>query len=229
MTWTMREAPRRAPAKRCAQLLVLLGCLLGATAPTAAQEPYDIVITGGRLLDGTGIPWYYADVAIKGEVIVAVGDLGNAEARRIIDATGLYVAPGFIDVHTHAGGGLATPELSGARPLLAQGITTIVANPDGGGPVDLAAQGAALLEHGLGVNVALLVPHGSVRQQILAMEARAPTPADEGARPHGYGARCLWPILGSLLRARELRDHRAGDRAGEGRGRVRRRLHQPHP
>ncbi len=173
-----REPPRKMPAKRCAQLLALLGCLLGATAPTVAQQPYDILITGGRLLDGTGNPWYYADVAITGDRIVALGDLGHVQARRIIDATGLYVAPGFIDVHTHAGGGLATPELSEARPLLAQGITTIVANPDGEGPLDLAAQGAALLEQGLGVNVALLVPHGSVRQQILGMEDRAPTPTE---------------------------------------------------
>lgn len=178
MARTMRQAPRGTPAKTCAQLLVLLGCLLGSTAPTAAQEPYDILITGGRLLDGTGNPWYYADVAIKGDVIVAVGDLGDVQARQIIDATGLYVAPGFIDVHTHAGGGLAKPELSEGRPLLAQGITTIVANPDGGGPVDLAAQRVALLEHGLGVNVALLVPHGSVREQVLGMEDRAPTPAE---------------------------------------------------
>ncbi|NIR45907.1 MAG: hypothetical protein GWN99_15760, partial [Gemmatimonadetes bacterium] len=62
--------------------------------------------------------------------------------------------------------GLVTAELSEARPLLAQGITTIVGNPDGDGPTDLAAQRGALLEHGLGVNVALLVPHGSVRREV---------------------------------------------------------------
>src|SRR5690606_6005485 len=86
--------------------------------------------------------------------------------------------PGFIDVHSHAGPGLATRELSGARPLLAQGITTVFVNPDGGGPVDLVQQRRDLLEHGLGVNVALMVPHGSVRRAVLGMEDRAPTPEE---------------------------------------------------
>ncbi len=104
--------------------------------------------------------------------IAAVGDLGDVAAARTLDATGLYVAPGFIDTHSHAGEGLATAELSHARPLLAQGITTVFANPDGGGPVDLAAQRSSLLRDGLGVNVAQLVPHGSVRREVLGMEDR---------------------------------------------------------
>jgi N-acyl-D-aspartate/D-glutamate deacylase len=96
----------------------------------------------------------------------------------MIDAEGLYVGPGFIDVHTHAGGGLATAELSDARALLAQGITTVVINPDGGGPVDMVVQRAELLEHGLGVNVAQLVPHGSVRRAVLGMDDRDPNEAE---------------------------------------------------
>ncbi len=152
----------------------LLGSLLAA--PLAAQQPYDILIRGGRLLDGTGNPWHYADVAITGDRVVAVGTLGDVQARQVIDATGLYVAPGFIDVHTHAGRGLVREELSHARPLLAQGITTALLNPDGGGPVDLAEQRAALLEHGLGINAGLLVGHGSVRRAVLGMQNRAPSP-----------------------------------------------------
>jgi N-acyl-D-aspartate/D-glutamate deacylase len=143
-----------------------------------AQQQYDVLIRNGRVLDGTGNPWYHADLAITGDRIVAIGDLPNAEARRIIDAEGLYVAPGFIDAHSHAGEGLATPALSAAQPLLAQGITTVLVNPDGGGPVDMAGQRDSLLQHGLGVNVAQWVPHGSVRQEVLGMEDRPPSTAE---------------------------------------------------
>ena len=158
--------------------LFLLALIPALPLSAAAQQPYDLVIRNGRVLDGTGVPWYYADVAISGDRIAAVGDLEGARARRVIDASGLFVAPGFIDVHTHAAPGLATPELSSAEPLLAQGLTTVIVNPDGGGPVDLAEQRARLLEHGLGVNVALLIGHGSVRQEVLGMEDRAPTPQE---------------------------------------------------
>lgn len=148
-----------------------------ALAPSAApaQQTYDLVIRGGRVLDGTGNPWYRADVAIDGDRIAAVGDLSRAVGAREIDARGLYVAPGFIDVHTHAGGGLATPELSAARPLLAQGITTVLVNPDGGGATDLVEQRRELLADGLGVNVGMMVPHGSVRRRVMGMANRAPT------------------------------------------------------
>jgi N-acyl-D-amino-acid deacylase len=160
-------------------ILLWIALLVTAIPATAsAQQEFDILIRGGRVLDGSGNPWYYADVGIRGDRIVAVGDLSSGRARRTIDATGLYVAPGFIDAHSHAGGGLATAQLSHAQPLLAQGITTVLVNPDGGGSVDIARQRTALLAHGLGVNVAQLVPHGSVRGEVLGSADRDPTPAE---------------------------------------------------
>ncbi|MBI4540858.1 MAG: D-aminoacylase [Gemmatimonadetes bacterium] len=157
---------------------VALGLGVACAPPAAQQEQYDLIIKDGFVLDGSGDPWYRADIAIAGDRIVAVGDLTNAAAGRTIDARGLYVAPGFIDLHSHAGEGLATPELSPAQPLLAQGITTVVANPDGGGPVDLAAQKSELLRDGLGINVAQYVGHGSVRRDVLGMQDRAPDAAE---------------------------------------------------
>jgi N-acyl-D-amino-acid deacylase len=88
--------------------LLLLALASISPLPVTAQEPYDLIIRNGRVLDGSGNPWYYADIAVSGDRIVAVGDLEGAQADRVIDATGLYVAPGFIDVHTHAGAAIST-------------------------------------------------------------------------------------------------------------------------
>jgi len=156
-------------------VLLCIGGIAGAASPTASAQEYDVLIRDGRVLDGSGNPWVRADVAIRGDRIAAVGDLSAASAETVIDAAGRYVAPGFIDVHSHAGGGLTDDALSAAEPLLAQGITTVVINPDGGGAVDLEQQRADLLEHGLGVNAAPLVPHGSIRRTVMGMADRAPT------------------------------------------------------
>jgi N-acyl-D-aspartate/D-glutamate deacylase len=143
-----------------------------------AQERFDVIIRDGKVFDGTGNPWFHADIGIRGDRIAAVGDLSDATAPDDFDASGLVVAPGFIDTHTHAGGGLATEELSHARPLLAQGLTMILANPDGRSPLDLEEQRRRFLEHGLGVNVGQMVGHGSVRQAVLGMEDRLATPEE---------------------------------------------------
>lgn len=152
-----------------------LSCVVATTV--AAQETTTLIVNG-RLLDGSGNPWIYADVLIRGDRIEALGDLIGMEADEVIDATGLYVAPGFIDSHSHAGGGLASEGLSHAEPLLAMGLTTVFVNPDGGGPADIAGQVAALMEHGLGVNAAQLVPQGSVRREVMGSADRAATPAE---------------------------------------------------
>ena len=143
-----------------------------------APDTYDTILRGGRVLDGTGAPAREADIGIRDSLIAAVGDLGRAVAETTLDVTGLYVSPGFIDTHSHAGSGLDSEDRSHAEPLLAQGLTTVVINPDGGGPVDLAEQRAALEEDSLGVNVAQLIGHGSVRGEVLGSEDRAPTDAE---------------------------------------------------
>ena len=87
------------------------------------------------------------------------------------------MSPGFIDVHSHASQGLEGT-LKEARQLIAQGITTVALNPDGGGPTDLRAQRAGFEQRGVGVNVALYVPHGAIRREVLGMADRAPTQAE---------------------------------------------------
>ena len=160
-------------APRC-RVPGLLLMLTASACSSGAVPEFDVILRGGTLLDGSGSPGMVADVALSGDRIAALGDLSAASALEVLDVTGLHVAPGFIDAHSHAGSGLDTEDRSHGEPLLAQGITTVVVNPDGGGPVDLALQRAVLLEDGLGVNVAQLVPHGSVRREVLGMEDRLP-------------------------------------------------------
>jgi N-acyl-D-aspartate/D-glutamate deacylase len=130
------------------------------------------------VLDGSGADAAPGDVGIRGDRIAGFGDLSDASGAVELDLTGLYLAPGFVDAHSHGGPGLADPEASPAIALLAQGITTAFINPDGGGPVNVAEQREDLLEHGIGVNAAQLVPHGSVREEVLGMADRAPSAAE---------------------------------------------------
>lgn len=173
-------------------LAVLLGIALATSAPPTApaaapareqnQPVFDVLIRSAQVYDGNGNPWIRADVGIVGDRIQVVGRVAAAaQARTVIDGTGLALAPGFIDVHSHAGGGLASDELKHGQPVLAQGITTVVVNPDGGGPVDLASQRDTYAKQGVGPNVALMVPHGSIRREVMNMTDRNPT-AQELAR-----------------------------------------------
>jgi N-acyl-D-amino-acid deacylase len=167
-------------------LLVVLVCLSGASVPTAQPAPpttpvFDLLIHNAQVYDGMGNPWIRADVAVHDGRIHSIGRLATAASKKTIDANGLALAPGFIDVHSHAGGGLATEALKHGQPVLAQGITTVVVNPDGGGPIDLHAQRATYTKAGVGLNVALMVPHGSIRREVMGMTDRDPT-AEELAR-----------------------------------------------
>jgi N-acyl-D-amino-acid deacylase len=138
----------------------------------------DVLIRGGLVHDGSLQPARRADVAVGQGRVLAVGDLGGWSASRTIDALGRVVAPGFIDTHSHAAESLTRRGLHLGEALLAQGVTTIVINPDGGGPVDLEAQRTRLRMLGIGVNVAPLIGHGAIRGSVLGGEARAPSPAE---------------------------------------------------
>jgi N-acyl-D-amino-acid deacylase len=157
--------------------IVLAAFLLSAAGGVFAfLQParFDLLIVNGRVMTGAGDPAVSADVGIRAGRIAGVGALEGSPATRTIDAAGRVVAPGFIDAHSHAAENIAHPALRQARPLVAQGVTTIVVNPDGGGPVDLAKQRAELEAAGSGVNVALLVGHGAIRTAVLRDSTAAP-------------------------------------------------------
>jgi N-acyl-D-amino-acid deacylase len=158
------------------RLLTLLALL--AATQASAQQTLDVVIRGGTLIDGTGSPPRRADLGIRADRIVFVGDAltSRITGRRIIDAAGLIVAPGFIDPHTHAGGDLSNPQRKANLNYLMQGVTTVVTNNDGGGGVNIGQQLATWETNGIGTNAAVYIGHGSVRGTVMGSSGMA-TPA----------------------------------------------------
>ena len=155
----------------------VLGVLLGATTLTQAQTnttTYDVIIRGGTVIDGTGAPGVRADVAIVRGHVARVGTLAGQKAASEIDATGLYVTPGFINIHSHA-----TPEgLQRAENMLAQGVTTEIINADGGGPTDLDNQLHRLRIAGLAVNVGANIGFNAIWASVMGPTDRRPTPQE---------------------------------------------------
>ena len=157
-------------------LLVLAACALAFACNAGEAARYDLLIRGAQLIDPQSLTVETADIAVTGERIAAIGDLASSSGTTEIDARGLHVAPGFIDTHSHTASALISKDRSHAEALLRQGITTVVLNPDGGGPTDLAEQRQQLREHGLGVNVSQMIGHGSLRAEVIGMEDRPATP-----------------------------------------------------
>jgi N-acyl-D-amino-acid deacylase len=163
-------------------------------------DSFDLLITGGRVVDGSGIPWFHADVGIRGDRIAAVGPLAQAPASRRIHAAGKVVAPGFIDAHVHGDLMLLADPLH--EPAIRQGVTTYILGQDGvamapassatldymrcytagfSGNPPLTAQWSSVAEYlacferRCALNVAYLIPNGNLRLEVLGLETRAPT------------------------------------------------------
>ena len=136
-------------------------------------QPYDLLISNGTIVDGTGSPWFYGEVAIRNGKIAAVGHLGAVPATIKIDATGLIVSPGFIDIHTHARRGIF--EDPTAQNYLRQGVTTLIEGNDGSSPLPLAPFFDSLKAKQISVNFGSFVGQGTIRQQVLSLENRKAT------------------------------------------------------
>lgn len=143
------------------------------TAAWATAADYDVIIAGGRVVDGTGAPAFMADVAIKDGRIAKVGAVTGTAATRI-EAAGLVVTPGFIDVHTHSDDIVEKLPLS--EHFLKMGVTSIVAGNCGGSKLDVAKFFAAIEANGVSPNVATLIGHNTVRERAMGgIFDRAPT------------------------------------------------------
>jgi dihydroorotase/N-acyl-D-amino-acid deacylase len=136
---------------------------------------YDLIIRNGLVYDGSLKEPLKADIALAGDKIAAVGDLSEKTAEREIDADGLAVAPGFIDMHVHLSSIRELPEM---ESLLRQGVTTALGGPDGGGPWPFGAYLDTLQAMGIGANVAYLVGHNTIRRNVMGTENRKPTPEE---------------------------------------------------
>ncbi len=158
---------------------LLLSLSLAGCGAAHKSPDYDLIIANGRVIDGTGNPWFYADVAVRGDRVAAVGNLKGRSASRTIDARGQVVTPGFIDMHTHCEAGLSSPALKANLNYITQGVTTVVTGNCGYGPLKVREASRAMT--GIGTNAVILAGFGTIRREVLGTESRAPS-ADELAR-----------------------------------------------
>ena len=151
-----------------------------------AQEPqYDLIIRNGRVVDGTGSPWFRGEIGIRGDQIAAIARRIDAPAGRIIDVANQVVAPGFVDIHVHALGGAGLPpavfpivEVPTADNYVRQGVTTLITGPDGFSPIPLRPALERIAMAGITPNLGSFIGHGSVRESVFGSVNRAPS-ADE--------------------------------------------------
>jgi dihydroorotase/N-acyl-D-amino-acid deacylase len=141
----------------------------------AAQTPaFDLVIKNARIVDGTGSPWYRADLAVRGDTIARIAPRIDAPATRTIDAAGKVVAPGFIDLHTHARRGIF--QVPTADNYVRQGVTTIMEGPDGSSPLPIKPFLDRVAATRVTPNFGMFVGQGSVRDQVIGPINRKATP-----------------------------------------------------
>jgi N-acyl-D-amino-acid deacylase len=178
--------PKRGQAVTCAIVAAMrrvLFLLLLAPSFLGAQPPaYDLILRGGRIIDGTASPWYRGDLAIQGDTIVGIAPSIAAPAAHVIDVNGLVVAPGFIDIHTHARRGIF--EVPTADNYVRQGVTTLIEGPDGSSPVPLAPLLQKVVSMRISPNFASFVGQGSVRSTVIGEVNRTAT-AEELERMRG--------------------------------------------
>ena len=148
-------------------------------AQNIGEQQLDLIILHGKLVDGSGKQPRTADVGIRGDRIVFVGNAGKAKltATRSIDATGLVVAPGFIDPHTHTLGDLSDQNRKSNEAYLMQGVTTVVTGNDGGSVLNIGETLRKWEEQGIGTNAILLAGHGTIRGRVLGSTDAQPTTA----------------------------------------------------
>ena len=163
---------------RAALIIVTLALVAAVQAQdTRTSGTFDIILRHGTIVDGTGLPSYAGDLGIAGDRIAALGDLSGSGATIDIDAAGLFVAPGFLNVHSHA----VASALPDAVNMLTQGVTTEIVNADGGGPIDIRDQLSRLTDGGLAVNAGAYTGFNSVWAAIVGPSDRRPD-ADEVGR-----------------------------------------------
>jgi N-acyl-D-amino-acid deacylase len=155
---------------------ILSGLLILYMASPSWAQNLDLVIRNGSVLDGSGSPAQQVDIGIRGDRVVLIGKNPRQKARRVIDAHGLMVAPGFIDPHTHTFEDLSNPATRRNDAYLMQGVTTVATGNDGSSPLQIADALRKWAQQGIGTNAALFIGQGSVRSAVMGMSDTKPTP-----------------------------------------------------
>jgi len=154
----------------------LLASLALLASVSAQPAPYDVLLKNGRIVDGTGSPWFTGDVAIRGDAIAKIAPSITEPATRVIDVHGSVIAPGFIDIHTHARRGIT--QAPTAPNYARQGVTTVMEGPDGSSPLPLAPFLAQMETLKISINIGSFVGQGSVRSAVVGDTNRRATPAE---------------------------------------------------
>ena len=131
------------------------------------DRPLDLLFKDGLIVDGTGAPPYVGDVGIRDGRLMILPEGHAAKAEAIIEITGKVIAPGFIDIHTHARADLVSPDSALMANYLTQGVSTVVIGNDGDGATRIKKRFDTIFEHGAGPNVAQLVGHASLRRRVM--------------------------------------------------------------
>src|SRR6266850_5482128 len=161
-------------------ICLLLGALGAQTPPASSPNGEPTVILNTRVADGTGKPLRKANVRIVGDHIVRIGNFKPGKNERIVDANGLVLAPGFIDIHNHSTDGLQTDPL--AETQIAQGITSLVVGADGDSPWPILPWLEALRKNPAAVNVGVMAGHATIREQIMGKDFKRHATAEEMAQ-----------------------------------------------
>jgi len=154
----------------------ILAALLLLASDVWAQARFDVLITGAKVVDGSGGPWFYGDIGIKGDSIAAVGLLPGADVAVRIDGRGLAVSPGFIDIHSHGRRGIM--QVPTAENYLREGVTTIVEGPDGSSPLPLGPFLDQMAHTPISINFASMVGQGTIRERVIGLANRKATPEE---------------------------------------------------
>ena len=157
-------------------LAVLMLCAAAGSAARSQPPAYDLIIRNARIVDGTGTPWYRGEIAVRGDSLVQIARSIDGNATRVIDAGGQVVAPGFIDIHTHARRGIF--EVPTADNYVRQGVTTLIEGPDGSSAVPLAPFLQKLEELKKSPNIASFIGQGSIRSEVIGNVDRKATPEE---------------------------------------------------
>lgn len=150
--------------------------------PRAQAPPYDLIVRNARIVDGTGNPWFRGEIAVRGDAIVRVASRIEGSASRTVDAANLAVAPGFVDLHTHALEDIL--DVPTADNYVRQGVTTLIGGPDGRSPIPLKPVLDRAAAAGISPNLGAFVGQGSIREAVVGLSNRAATP-DELERMRG--------------------------------------------